>query len=159
MGDIAVRGFRAPSGTGREHDRVEDGYPGSHHVGITNGLDLLQAPTLDHGVERGKHLVEQGDQLPGGHPGRHRGETGDIGEKDRCLFEALGDVADEVFNRSATSSGSTFRKRIRLVQQDRPLTDVVEQNNVDEDHDCEQVEQRDVVGPGGGIRSAPPGRR
>jgi hypothetical protein len=78
--------------------------PGHRHVGVADGLDLLDAMALGGGIEGGEDLVEQRHDTLRPERGGERGEAGDVGEDDRrvvvalgnraagALFEALGDL-------------------------------------------------------------------
>lgn len=67
------------------------------HVGVPNGLDLLQGSLDDQVIEVGEHLAEQVDHFSRRHPGRERGEADDVGENDRDRGKAVGDGGFALF--------------------------------------------------------------
>ena len=71
--------------------RAPDRHASDDHVGVADGLDLLEVARVDEGVEHAEYLVEEPDELLGIHRGRHRGEPDDIGEEQRHVVVAIGD--------------------------------------------------------------------
>ena len=61
-----------------------------HHVGVPDGLDLLQAETLGHLVERREDPVQHGEHLGRRHAAGDLGEVDDVGEHHRHVGEAVG---------------------------------------------------------------------
>ena len=68
------------------------GQTGHDHVGITDGLDLLEAVALRQVVEGAEDLVEDIDDALGRRALGERREVDDIGEEDRDLLVGLGDA-------------------------------------------------------------------
>ena len=68
-----------------------DRYPGGDHVRVTDGLDFLDTVTLGNFVERADEAVQKRNGLFRPEAAGHADETDDVGEKHRCLGEAVGD--------------------------------------------------------------------
>ena len=64
-----------------------------HHVGVADGLDLLEAVSLGERVEPAEDLVEHGHDPRRRLAGRERREVDDVGEQDRDLLAVVGDDA------------------------------------------------------------------
>jgi hypothetical protein len=62
-----------------------------HHVGVADGLDLLQAEFLGQLVEGGEDAVEHGEHLGRRHALGDVGEVHDVGEHHGHVGEAVGD--------------------------------------------------------------------
>ena len=69
------------------------GGAGDHHVGVADGLDLLESMSLGERVEAAEDLVEHGDDPGRRFLGRERREVDDVGEQDRDLVVVVGDDA------------------------------------------------------------------
>ena len=69
------------------------GQAAGDHVGVTDGLDLLQLVPLGQHVEARKDAVEQGHDLFRRQLVRERCESHDVGEQDGHALEAVGDDA------------------------------------------------------------------
>ena len=67
--------------------------PAGHHVGIADGLDLLEAELLDQAIETREHLIEKSHHLLGLELGGQGREPGDVGKEHRHLVVAVRDGA------------------------------------------------------------------
>ena len=66
------------------------GDSGSHHVGISNGLHLVDVVLVDPVVEHLVEIVEEVNDLVGGADGADVGEADDVTEEDAGAVEDLG---------------------------------------------------------------------
>ncbi len=67
------------------------GHAGSGHVGIADGLDLLDAVLCGEPVEGLHDLVQELDGACGTEPARERDEAGEVGEQHGRAVDAVGD--------------------------------------------------------------------
>ena len=93
------------------------GQPGDDHVGVADGLDLLQAEALGEEVERAEDLVEDPDHALGGRPLRERREVDHVGEDHGDVLVALGDDPGLAFEPLGDRRGRTLsRSRSELAR-------------------------------------------
>ena len=69
---------------------VRMGNSGSHHVGISNGLNLVDVVLVDPVIEHLVEVVEEVNDLVGGADGTDVGEAHDVTEEDAGAVEDFG---------------------------------------------------------------------
>ena len=132
------------------------GQPARDHVGVADGLDLLQTVPLGEGVERTEQVVEDLDDPLRGDPVAAPGEVDEVGEEHGDVGEGVGDDALLLHEAGGDRGGQDVEQqplrarllgdqlRVGAVQRPAAADGLAEQQ-----HGREQADVGDAVGEQG----------